>query len=130
MTLDPETMKVTLRRGDDELEGAPDVGFQVLKWANGAKWSRQSGEKKIAFEQPNLLSATQMDIVIDRINEGVNIWGLSENVERHLIEPPALQVNEKLKETLSAIMHEDWAHAIEVLLNDTASVTAKQEEVW
>jgi len=108
---------------------ATDIGFTVVKWANGAKWSKNAAAKDFAFEQPDLLSQSQVDIVIDRINESVNIWGLSESVERNIIEAPVTLVNGKLKEALASFMVEDWHQSIQVLLDETAAPDAKRDKL-
>merc|ERR1712137_1514065 len=129
MEITPETRQVTLKKGEETLTGMPDVGFSVIKWENGSKWSKQVAGKDVELEQPSLLSERQKNIVIDRINASMDIWGLSESVERSIIETPVTMVNDKLKECLISFMLEDWKTAIAILLNDTLGPDQKKEEL-
>lgn len=133
MTLeyDMETRAVTLRKGGGEVMGQTDVGFTIIKWANGARWSKAvEVSREMGFEgQEHLLSDKQVDAVIDHINEQIDIWGLSEKYERKLIERPVKAVNKHLNEVLATFMLEDWHNAIRHLLDETTPVDAKHGQL-
>mmetsp|Transcript_67511 Transcript_67511/g.187171 ORF Transcript_67511/g.187171 Transcript_67511/m.187171 type:complete len:219 (-) Transcript_67511:81-737(-) len=123
LRFDGETGTVTLTSGDSAICGKPDVSGMRIRWQNGAVWTRV--EKEFGLEQPDLLSDRQVETVVDRINDAVNVWGLSESMERSLIEPPVRQVNGLLRESLRGVMMEDWQLALEALLDETKTPDSK-----
>jgi len=127
MTFDQESRQVTLTKGDFSVNGTLGVNGFLIKWENGSKWSRMDEDKDITYEQPDLFSEAQTAKIVDRINEKINIWGISEETERGLIEVPVNMVNSQLKDCLRSFMTEDWGMAMEVLLDDTKPAQAKQD---
>mmetsp|Transcript_98440 Transcript_98440/g.317362 ORF Transcript_98440/g.317362 Transcript_98440/m.317362 type:complete len:221 (-) Transcript_98440:102-764(-) len=119
LQFDKETAAVTLTIGDTAVSGKLDKSFSRIRWQGGAVWAKDTSSKEFGMPQSDLLSEAQVNTVIDRINESVNIWVLTESMERALIEPPVRQVNGLLKESLRAFMLEDWAAAIEALLDES-----------
>lgn len=130
MTVNMKFKVVTLTSGDMEVSGKPDISFTRIIWENGAVWTRSmpSVRKEFRYEeskQVNLLSDGQVDVIIDRINKNVDVWFLSEAMEREVIKRPVVEVNGMLKECLRSFMQEDWVLAIEVILDETLPTEAK-----
>jgi hypothetical protein len=129
LSLEQGTRAVTLTAGDVSVSGKANPAFTRIQWSNGSAWTKQSTDRDFAFEQPNLLSDRQVSCVVDRINETVDLWLLSEATERSIIEPPVRKTNEVLKESLQAFMAEDWVTAIATLLDDNKAPEAKTAEI-
>merc|ERR1712129_114181 len=72
-----------------------------------------------AGRQKHLLSRAQVNVVVQHINDKIDIWGLSEEVERRLIKQPVKKVNRHMKECLRSIMNEDWSEVVEALLDES-----------
>mmetsp|Transcript_16722 Transcript_16722/g.47586 ORF Transcript_16722/g.47586 Transcript_16722/m.47586 type:complete len:218 (+) Transcript_16722:59-712(+) len=119
MAFDKESNSVTLTQGDESIVGRPGVDLRRIRWENGSVWTKDDSEREMVFEQPDLLSDHQLSTVIDRVNEGINLWGFSEECERSIIEPPARQVNGFLRESLQSFMAEAWVKVVSVLLDET-----------
>merc|ERR1712032_1099252 len=70
-------------------------------------------------EQPHLLSKSQADIVVDRINAAVDIPLLTESMERKLIAGIVGMLNPLLKDALASCLSINMLEAVTVLLDET-----------
>merc|ERR1711870_15548 len=77
----------------------------------------------------NMLSDKQVNDVIDRVNENIDIVGLSSKTERKLIAGPVHLMNKLLKRGLLAFCSPDWVKALSVLLDDQIQGDAKSEKM-
>merc|ERR1712216_18274 len=105
------------------------MGYTRIVWSNGAAWSKDESAKDMVFEQPNLLSDHQVDVIVDRVNGAIDIWLLSEDFERSLIEPPVKQTNEQLRECMESFTSVPWVNALKILLDESKSPDSKAAEV-
>lgn len=130
LTCDEGTRELTLSVGEASFTGKANAKLTRIRWSSGAVWTREEPrDRDLVFEQPDLLSERQVGCVVDRVNGAIDIWLLSEDHERALIEPPVQQANAVLKDSLRAVMTEDWSKAVEVLLDETKSPDAKTQEM-
>merc|ERR1712217_784097 len=77
----------------------------------------------------NMLSDKQVNDVIDRVNENIDIVGLSSKTERKLIAGPVHLMNKLLKRGMLAFCSPDWVKAVSVLLDDQIQGYAKSEKM-
>merc|ERR1712190_264712 len=77
----------------------------------------------------NMLSEKQVNDVIDRVNENVDICGLSSKMERKLIAGPVDLMNRLLKRALLVFCSSSWVKALTVLLDDQLASDAKSEKM-
>merc|ERR1719188_1125599 len=110
--VDQDTRRVTLTTGSGEWFGRLSFDSKRICWGSGAVWAKTDSDKDFASEQPNLLSDQQLEVVVDRVNQAVDIWGLPEAAERQIFERPAQLANENLKDAMRSFMAEDWVNAV------------------
>jgi len=126
------TQSVQLNRNGEGMSGRANYECTRISWQNGSCWVKEepvSRDLEFSSEQANLLSDKQLNVVIDKVNEKLDIWLLSEKAERKLIAVPATQLNEKLGDALASFLHPEMVTALKVLLDDTKEVDAKEAEI-
>lgn len=75
------------------------------------------------------LSDDQIEDVIDRINEVVGIWGVSEATERAFIKPPVEMMNNAIAECLKLIMHNPLVDLMTLMMDEAVEMEKKSAEI-
>jgi hypothetical protein len=67
------------------------------------------------------LSDDQVDDVVDRINEVIGIWGISEEKEAEFIKPPVVEMNKRIRDCLKDMMDNQLVVLLGALMDDDVS---------
>lgn len=70
-------------------------------------------------------SAEQLDDIIDRINDVVGVWGISEEKEREYIKPPCMALNKMIKTAMDAFMDSPLVKLIQYMMDEALNVKEK-----
>jgi len=71
----------------------------------------------------------QVEEIIDRINDVVGIWGVSEESEREFIKPPVEAMNRLIKAAMESFMHNPLMDLLSYLMDETMDFRVKCQAI-
>jgi len=91
-------------------------------------------EEKKEEEEPQDLSKgffaeNEVDDIVDRINEVVGVWGLSEEMEAEYIKPPVVMMNKLIKEAMEGFLDNPIIDLFQYLMDEAMDVMEKAKQV-
>lgn len=104
------------KTNDDDEEGdAPLIQQQTIEDLPEARDIKHEG----------FFGTDELDDIIDRINEVVGIWGVSEAKEREYIKPPVEAMNKLVGKAMSSFMNNPLMNLITFLIDDKMDFSDK-----
>jgi len=70
-------------------------------------------------------SPEQLDDMIDRINDVVGVWGISEEKEREYIKPPCVAMNSMIKAAMDTFMESPLVKLIHYMMDEALDIKTK-----
>jgi len=67
--------------------------------------------------------------IIDRINEVVGIWGVSEDTEREYIKPPVIALNKLIKSAMESFMDSPLVDLFQYIMDEAMDVMEKAKRI-
>merc|ERR1712032_1809098 len=74
-------------------------------------------------------SDDQIDDIVDRINEVVGIWGVSEETEAEYIKPPVVMMNKMIKTALSSFMDNPIIDLFQYIMDEAMDMAEKAKKI-
>jgi hypothetical protein len=132
----PESEQNTsLPEHDAEAEGPPQ---KILAPHGGSgehgMWCCSSKQKTDDYEEPmpeardmseGFFNDNQVEDIIDRINDVVGIWGMSEATEREIIKPPVVAMNKLVKAAMELFMNNPLMDLLSYLMDEAMEFGVK-----
>jgi len=123
---------------DAEAEGppqrlvAPDgVSGEHGMWccASGKQQDETVDELPMARDMSDgFFNDDQVEDIIDRINDVVGIWGISEAAEREFIKPPVVAMNKLIKAAMALFMHNPLMDLLSYLMDEAMEFGVKVQK--
>jgi len=142
------TDKIAEERGeaafaDDALHGAPDDAVEPAPMCGflcgGSKKKSEEAqaappEEEVPAPPPKDLSEgffgeEEVESIIDRINDVVGVWGISEEKERTFIKPPVILMNKKIKVAMETFLNNPLIELFQYLCDQSLEVKHKAKMI-
>mmetsp|Transcript_120818 Transcript_120818/g.258063 ORF Transcript_120818/g.258063 Transcript_120818/m.258063 type:complete len:407 (-) Transcript_120818:121-1341(-) len=75
--------------------------------------------------EDGFFNGAQLDDIIDRINDVVGVWGISEEREREYIKPPCVAMNSMIKAAMDTFMESPLVKLIHYMMDEALDIKTK-----
>merc|ERR1719401_599240 len=73
--------------------------------------------------------ADQIEDIIDRINENIGLWGVSESAEREFIKPPVMAMNKLIKGAMDTFLDNPIMDLLAYLMDEAMDFSVKVKAI-
>jgi len=110
-------------------EADPEVPAVTEAEGEAKEEEAKEEEKEPEDLSKGFFNDEDVDDIVDRINEVVGVWGISEEMEAEYIKPPVVMINKLIKVCMEGFLDNPIIDLFQYLMDETLDVMEKAKQI-